>query len=159
MNTASKILDLSQAISVISSWKKNGEKVVFTNGCFDILHLGHVDYLEKARNLGDRLIVGLNKDESIKRIKGSTRPIVAEYPRARLMAALQFVDAVILFGEDTPENLIRTILPDILVKGDDYPLEKIIGAEIVISNGGKVQTVKLVEGFSTTNLIQKIKNY
>lgn len=160
MNTADKILDLNQAKKVISGWRKNDEKIVFTNGCFDILHLGHVDYLEKSRALGDRLVVGLNTDDSIKRLKGEKRPIVNEYSRARLMAALQFVDAVILFAEDTPESLIRTILPDILVKGDDYTLERIVGAEIVMANGGKVQTVKLVDGFSTTKIIEKIKtNY
>jgi D-glycero-beta-D-manno-heptose 1-phosphate adenylyltransferase len=157
MNTSSKIVDLETLTSKVNAWKSEGEKVVFSNGCFDIMHLGHVDYLEKARNLGDRLVIGLNTDASVRGLKGSERPIVDEYARARMLAALEFVDAVVLFSEETPYNLIRTILPDILVKGSDYTLESIVGADIVIKNGGKVEFIDLVNGFSTTKIINKIK--
>ncbi|MCW3116466.1 MAG: rfaE2 [Chitinophagaceae bacterium] len=158
MNTANKILELPEAKKLADGWKRNGLKIVFTNGCFDILHLGHIDYLEKSRNLGDKLIVGVNRDASINNIKGPNRPVVNEYARARVIAALEFVDTVILFAEDTPENLILSILPDILVKGDDYTIDKIVGADIVIKNGGKVQTIELVKGYSTSKIIDKIKN-
>jgi rfaE bifunctional protein nucleotidyltransferase chain/domain len=158
INTASKIVSLEEATVLVDKWKLQGETIVFTNGCFDIVHIGHVDYLEKARNLGSKLVLGLNTDHSIRRIKGEKRPIVAENARARIMAALGFVDAVILFEEDTPLRLIQTIKPDILVKGDDYMVENIIGADFVIENGGKVETIPLVKGFSTSNIIEKIKN-
>lgn len=157
MNTASKILELSELLEQVKKWKIQNQKVVFSNGCFDIVHLGHIDYLEKARNLGDRLIIGLNTDESVKRLKGHTRPVVSEYPRARLIASLEFVDAVTFFGEDTPLNLIQKIMPNILTKGADYSVENIVGAKEVLANGGKVETIDLVEGFSTSSLIQKIK--
>jgi D-glycero-beta-D-manno-heptose 1-phosphate adenylyltransferase len=157
MNTASKIIDWPAAAALVNNWQRNGQTIVFTNGCFDILHIGHVDYLEKARELGDKLVLGLNTDSSIRRIKGPERPIVAEMPRARVMAALAFVDAVVLFDEDTPLRLIQTIRPDILVKGDDYTVENIIGADFVIANGGSVQTISLVKGFSTSSIIEKIK--
>jgi rfaE bifunctional protein nucleotidyltransferase chain/domain len=158
INTASKIVSLEEASVLVDKWKLQGETIVFTNGCFDIVHIGHVDYLEKAHNLGSKLVLGLNTDHSIRRIKGEKRPIVAENARARIMAALGFVDAVILFEEDTPLRLIQTIKPDILVKGDDYMVENIIGADFVIENGGKVETIPLVKGFSTSNIIEKIKN-
>ena len=138
-------------------WKDAGEKLVFTNGCFDILHLGHVDYLEKAAELGDRMVVAINTDASVKKIKGEERPLNNEYSRARLLAALGFVDAVIYFSEDTPYELISVIKPDILVKGSDYLAEEIVGSDIVINNGGEVKTIDLVSGYSTTNLINKIK--
>lgn len=138
-------------------WKNLGEKVVFSNGCFDILHLGHIDYLEKARNLGSKLIIGLNDDNSVKRLKGLERPINDENARARMLSALSFVDAVVLFSEDTPKDLITYLIPDILVKGSDYNLSNIVGADIVLANGGEVKTIDLVEGYSTTNLIQKLK--
>lgn len=138
-------------------WKNLGEKVVFSNGCFDILHLGHIDYLEKARNLGSKLIIGLNDDNSVKRLKGSERPINDENARARMLSALSFVDAVVLFSEDTPKELITYLIPDILVKGSDYNLSNIVGADTVLANGGEVKTIDLVEGYSTTNLIQKLK--
>lgn len=131
--------------------------MVFTNGCFDIVHLGHIDYLEKARALGDRLVLGLNTDASVSRLKGPGRPVVDEYARARLMAALSFVDTVILFDEPTPQALIEALKPDILVKGDDYTVETIVGADFVINKGGEVKTVALVKGYSTTALIEKIK--
>jgi rfaE bifunctional protein nucleotidyltransferase chain/domain len=158
INTASKIVSLQEATVLVDKWKLQRETIVFTNGCFDIVHIGHVDYLEKAHNLGSKLVLGLNTDHSIRRIKGEKRPIVAENARARIMAALGFVDAVILFEEDTPLRLIQTIKPDILVKGDDYMVENIIGADFVIENGGKVKTIPLVKGFSTSNIIEKIKN-
>jgi rfaE bifunctional protein nucleotidyltransferase chain/domain len=157
MNSESKIIDLPSAVQQVEEWRKKGEKIVFTNGCFDLVHIGHVDYLEKARNLGSKLVLGLNTDQSISRIKGPQRPIVPQYSRARVMAALGFVDAVIFFEEDTPIRLIEALKPDILVKGDDYTLERIIGADFVINNGGSVQTVPLVKGFSTSNIINKIK--
>jgi rfaE bifunctional protein nucleotidyltransferase chain/domain len=158
MNTSSKIVNIQDAKNIVQKWKKEGKKLVFTNGCFDILHLGHVDYLEKAKNLGDKLIVGLNTDQSVSRIKGPTRPIVDQNSRARVMASLQFVDMVILFDEETPFELISNLLPDILVKGNDYLAENIVGANVVLSNGGEVKTIDLVNGYSTTNIVNKIKN-
>jgi rfaE bifunctional protein nucleotidyltransferase chain/domain len=155
--TSDKILSKEKALPLINEWKKKG-KVVFTNGCFDILHLGHVDYLEKARNLGYKLILGINTDNSIKGLKGSDRPITDEHSRARVIAALEFVDAVILFNEETPYDLISYLKPDILVKGDDYAIENIVGADVVLENGGTVKTVSLVKGYSTSNIISKIKN-
>ncbi len=157
MNSPDKITDLTTALERIAGWKAAGEKIVFTNGCFDILHLGHVDYLEKARQLADRLVLGLNTDASIRRLKGEARPVVPEHARARVMAALWFVDVVIPFEENTPIRLIEAVKPDILVKGDDYAFENIIGADFVISTGGKVQTIPLVKGYSTTQIITKIK--
>jgi rfaE bifunctional protein nucleotidyltransferase chain/domain len=158
INSAFKIINVPDAVQLVNQWKLQGQTIVFTNGCFDILHIGHVDYLEKARNLGDKLVLGLNTDHSIRRIKGETRPIVEENARARVIAALGFVDAVVLFDEDTPLRLIQTIKPDILVKGDDYTIKNIIGADFVIENGGKVETIPLVKGFSTSNIIEKIKS-
>ena len=157
MKTKSKIYTSSDAINVRDQWKADNQKVVFTNGCFDILHLGHIDYLEKARSLGDKLIIGLNTDESVTRLKGPGRPVNDEEARARMLAALQFVDMVVYFSEDTPYNLIKSLLPDILVKGSDYLAENIVGADIVKDNGGEIKTINLVEGFSTSKLIDKIK--
>lgn len=148
---------LDQAIAQVAAWQQSGQKIVFTNGCFDLVHLGHIDYLEKARNLGDKLVLGLNTDASVSRIKGPLRPVVNQEARARLMAALSFVDTVILFDEPTPLQLIEAIKPDILVKGDDYSIETIVGADFVLANGGDVKTIALVEGYSTTKLIEKIK--
>lgn len=156
--TKNKILNISDLIEKIKTWKKAGLKVVFTNGCFDILHLGHIDYLEKARHLGDKLVVGLNSDSSVRRLKGIERPINPEYARARVLAALEFVDAVCVFEEDTPKSLIEKIYPDILTKGSDYTLENIVGADFVMSYGGQVKTIDLVEGFSTTQILDKAKN-
>ncbi|MBY0427368.1 MAG: D-glycero-beta-D-manno-heptose 1-phosphate adenylyltransferase [Cytophagales bacterium] len=143
---------------LVKKWQSDGQKVVFTNGCFDILHIGHVDYLEKARNLGDKLVLGLNTDASVSRIKGPQRPIVNEESRSRVIAALGFVDAVTFFDEETPKELIESVKPDVLVKGNDYLAENIVGADFVVKNGGEVKTIPLVEGFSTTNIVQKIKN-
>ncbi|AZQ62573.1 D-glycero-beta-D-manno-heptose 1-phosphate adenylyltransferase [Flammeovirga pectinis] len=160
-NVASKdkILTLENALIKRAEWKDNGEKVVFTNGCFDIVHLGHVDYLEQARNQGTKMILGLNTDASVKRLKGEERPINNEYARARLLAAFEFIDMVILFGDDTPLNLIDSLLPDVLVKGADYTVDNIVGAKEVMNNGGKVETITLVEGFSTSSIIEKIRKF
>ncbi len=156
MNTSKKIFTKEEILPYLEQWKNEGE-VVFTNGCFDIVHLGHVDYLEKARSLGVRLVVGLNTDASVQRLKGPERPLVNEFARARVMAAFEFVDAVILFDEPTPLELITFLIPDILVKGDDYSIENIVGADVVIQHGGVVKTISLVNGYSTTNLVNKIK--
>ena len=150
--TSDKILLRDQVREKVKAWHSDREKVVF-----DIVHVGHVDYLEKARHLGDRLIVGLNTDDSVRTLKGKDRPINDEISRARVLAALTFVDAVVLFSEDTPYELIKELTPDILVKGSDYLAENIVGADIVISNGGKVETIEFVSGFSTSNIISKIK--
>ncbi len=153
-----KIVSLEKATEIVNQWKDRNETIVFTNGCFDIVHLGHIDYLEKARNLGQRLIVGINSDDSVKHLKGNSRPVVVEYARLRMISAMEFVDAVILFDEETPAVLIKNILPDILVKGDDYTIDNIVGADIVIKNGGSVKTIELVKGYSTSNIIKFIKN-
>lgn len=155
--TEQKITSRQELRRWIEQWQKKGEEVVFTNGCFDIIHLGHIDYLEKAKNKGNRLIIAVNTDESVKRLKGENRPIVNEYSRCRLLAALEFVDAVALFEEDTPLEIITELQPDILVKGNDYHVGNIVGADIVLDRGGRVETIDLVEGYSTTNIIQKIK--
>lgn len=136
--------------------RRNGKKIVFTNGCFDILHRGHVEYLSKAAAFGDVMVVGLNTDASVKRLKGPSRPVNDEYARAFVLAGLEFVSAVVLFDEDTPYNLIKKVQPDFLVKGSDYKPENIVGYDIVTAKGGKVVTVDLVEGFSTTKTIEKM---
>lgn len=141
---------------MIARWKEDNLKIVFTNGVFDLVHLGHVDYLEKARGLGDKMIVALNSDASVKRLKGDDRPISDEMARLRVMAAFEFVDATLLFDEDTPHQLISLIKPDILVKGKDYEISNIAGADIVLENGGTVETIEIVEGYSTTSMIDKI---
>jgi rfaE bifunctional protein nucleotidyltransferase chain/domain len=157
MPSSDKILSLPEAVRQVTKWRTAGDKIVFTNGCFDILHLGHIDYLEKARQLGDRLAIGINSDRSVSRLKGPSRPVQTEQARARMLAALQACDLVVFFEEDTPLELIKTLMPDILVKGDDYSLETIVGAKEVLAAGGKVETVPLVQGYSTTSLIEKIK--
>ncbi len=159
MRTENKILSLVDAQIQRNDWKKEGKKVVFTNGCFDIVHLGHVDYLEKAREKGDCLILGLNSDNSVKRLKGENRPIVPEYARARLLASLAFVDMVVVFEEDTPLALIENLCPDVLTKGSDYEIKNIVGADFVLKNGGKVATLDLVNGFSTSLIVEKIRKF
>jgi rfaE bifunctional protein nucleotidyltransferase chain/domain len=156
--TESKILNKEEALKQIQEWQSEGKKIVFTNGCFDIVHLGHIDYLEKARNLGDKLVLGLNTDASVSRLKGPSRPVVNEYARARMMSAFEFVDTVILFDEPTPQELIETLCPNILVKGDDYSIANIVGADFVMAKGGEVKTISLVNGYSTTAIIKKIKD-
>lgn len=137
-------------------WRFQQKKIVFTNGCFDLVHLGHLDYLSKAADLGDVLIVGLNTDASVSRLKGPDRPVVDEQARAFMMASFRFVDAVVLFDQPTPYELIRLVQPDVLVKGKDYKVEEVVGYDIVTAKGGKVETIELVPGYSTTALIQKI---
>ncbi|OQY02830.1 MAG: D-glycero-beta-D-manno-heptose 1-phosphate adenylyltransferase [Bacteroidetes bacterium 4572_117] len=139
----------------ISIYKFKGEKIVFTNGCFDILHRGHIEYLAKAADLGDVLIIGLNTDGSVKRLKGESRPVQDEDSRAINLSALRFVDHVIMFDEDTPYELIKELQPDILVKGSDYKEHEIVGFDIVKNNGGKVETIDFVEGYSTTDILKK----
>lgn len=152
----SKLCSHDDMLLKVLKWQAEGEKVVFTNGCFDILHAGHVRYLAAARSLGNRLVVGLNTDASVKRLKGPKRPVACEADRAEVLSALASVDAVTLFDDDTPEALIGMLLPDILVKGADWAVEKIAGAKAVIAHGGSVLTVPLLEGRSTTGIIETI---
>jgi rfaE bifunctional protein nucleotidyltransferase chain/domain len=151
-----KIKVLPELIRIRQDLKKEGQKVVFTNGVFDILHRGHVEYLEKAKSLGDVLMLGLNTDASVKKIKGSNRPVMGQEDRAIVLAGLSSVDYICLFEEETPENLIQELIPDILVKGGDYQIDDIVGRETVEANGGKVVTIDLVNGQSTTSLIEKM---
>jgi rfaE bifunctional protein nucleotidyltransferase chain/domain len=153
-----KIQNLDTLKSTLKGWKAEGSKVVFTNGVFDLLHIGHITYMAKAAELGDKLIIGLNSDSSVKRIKGEDRPVNDQNSRALLLAALFFVDAIVVFEEDTPHQLITGLLPDILVKGADYAIENIIGGKEVIANGGEVKTIDFVDGYSSTSIIQKIRN-
>lgn len=155
----SKIFTVKKLQAQIASWKVLGKKVAFTNGCFDILHEGHIFSLSQAANESDFLIVGVNSDASTKRLKGTERPINKEQSRSILLASLAIVDAVIIFEEDTPLNLISSLQPDVLVKGGDYTLEKIVGAKEVIANGGRVVINPIVAGFSTTGIVEKIKKY
>ena len=144
--------------ALLNQWNSENKEVIFTNGCFDILHRGHVEYLCHARDLGDKLILGLNTDASVKRLgKSPERPINSQETRATILAALECVDAIILFNEDTPLELIDFVQPDVLVKGSDYKAEDIVGYDIVKAKGGKVITIQLVDGFSTTTLIEKMK--
>jgi rfaE bifunctional protein nucleotidyltransferase chain/domain len=145
-------------LDIIQKEREKGKKIVFTNGCFDIIHAGHVDYLEKAKSLGDFLVVGLNSDESVKRLKGPTRPVNPLEQRKKVLQALKPVDLVIVFEEDTPERLIKEIKPDVLVKGGDWKIENIVGADFVMSYGGKVYTIDFVYDTSTTKIIEKVKN-
>jgi len=152
-----KIFSLESLKTQVESWKETGEKVVFTNGCFDILHQGHIEVLARTADLGSKLIIGLNSDSSIQKLKGENRPIIQQQSRAILLASFSFVDAVVLFSEETPINLISTLLPDVLAKGGDYEIETIVGHEIVQKNGGKVILVPFVDGFSSTTIIEKIR--
>jgi rfaE bifunctional protein nucleotidyltransferase chain/domain len=152
----SKILDREELRRACSVWSFKNKKVVFTNGCFDILHLGHVEYLAKAAMLGDILLIGINSDSSVHRLKGNSRPINDEHSRSMVLASLEFVTHVVLFDEETPYELIKTIQPDILVKGKDYTVDQIVGHDIVQAKGGKVETIELTPGYSTTSIEQKI---
>jgi len=154
-HAAAKVLDCAELACRVASWKANGERVVFTNGCFDLLHIGHITVLEQARSFGDRLIVAVNSDASVQNLKGPTRPIVGEYERARVLAALSAVDAVVVFEEPTPLEVIMASRPDMIVKGGDYSVDTIIGAKEVLSWGGEVKIIPTVEGISTTRLIEK----
>ena len=153
----SKMIDIKDIDSYLTYWNLKNQKIVFTNGCFDILHRGHVEYLAQAANFGNVLIIGLNTDNSVRKIKGDNRPVQDEIARATILASLQFVTAVILFDEDTPYNLIKKIQPDILIKGSDYKIEDIVGYDIVQAKGGEVVTIDFIEGYSTTSIIEKLK--
>jgi D-beta-D-heptose 7-phosphate kinase / D-beta-D-heptose 1-phosphate adenosyltransferase len=153
---AHKICNLAELKDKVARWKQSKQKIVFTNGCFDLLHAGHVTYLESAKKRGDKLILGLNTDRSVSALKGPTRPVVNEHDRARVLAALESVDAVILFDEDTPLSLINTIKPDIIAKGSDYTADQVVGGKEVISWGGEIALIDLVEGRSTSNIINKM---
>jgi D-beta-D-heptose 7-phosphate kinase/D-beta-D-heptose 1-phosphate adenosyltransferase len=156
LTAGDKILDRERVVKRVAEWRASGEKIVFTNGCFDLLHVGHITLLEDCRRFGSKLVLGLNADASVCRLKGPTRPIVGERERARVMAALASVDAVVLFEEDTPMELIRALKPDVLVKGGDYSIETVVGHEEVIAAGGRVEIVPTVAGFSTTNIVRKM---
>ena len=152
-----KILDLENLKRKVESQKIKSRKIVFTNGCFDILHPGHVQYLEEAKALGHFLVLGLNADVSVKKLnKGKSRPIQSQEARAMIIAALESVDAVIIFEEETPLNLIKAVNPDILVKGGDYKIEEVVGADFVKSNGGEVILIPFLEGYSTSSIEEKI---
>ena len=152
----SKIVTLKDLVQKVGDFRKSGKRVVFTNGCFDILHVGHVRYLAAARSEGDILVVGLNSDESVRSIKGGKRPIVCQDQRAEVLAGLWCVDYIVLFDDPDPLKLIQTIKPDVLVKGDDWPEENIIGADFVKAKGGQVVRVSVVPDISTSRIIQKI---
>ncbi|MBU0558671.1 MAG: D-glycero-beta-D-manno-heptose 1-phosphate adenylyltransferase [Bacteroidetes bacterium] len=150
------IRDRKYLLELRAEWKKAGKKLVFTNGCFDILHAGHVDYLNKAKEQGDILLIALNSDSSVKRIKGEKRPVIDEDQRAFIMSNLKSVDYVTFFDEDTPEKIIRELIPDVLVKGEDWALDQIVGRDVVENNGGRVAAIKFVSNQSTSKIINKI---
>jgi len=150
-------ISLQQAKKQVRQWKNEGRKIVFTNGCFDLLHPGHIAYLDRAAELGDVLIIGLNDDDSIRRLKGESRPIIPLQDRAIMLAALRAVDLVVPFAEDTPLNLITTMMPDILIKGGDYQPDDIVGAKEIRQSGGEVIVMPFIDGHSSTNLIQRIQ--
>lgn len=154
-----KVQNWDTVKATVGQWKAEGDRIVFTNGCFDILHYGHLYYLAQARDLGDRLVIGLNDAHSVRRLKGPHRPIHDEATRQYLLAGLQFVDAVVAFGEDTPLRLIEWILPDILVKGGDWQPSDIVGSDIVLKNGGQVLSLDFVKGYSTTAIEHKIRSW
>ncbi len=157
MKLKDKIVSMNVAQSMVNQWQKQGDKVVFTNGCFDILHAGHVHYLEEARSLGNKLVIGLNTDQSIQRLdKSPARPIQSQDSRAMVLAALDSVSLVVLFDEDTPKELIETLNPNILVKGADYQIDQIVGGSHVIANGGEVKTLEFLPDYSTSKIEQKI---
>lgn len=153
-----KILTVEKLLPFLNIWRFKEQKIVFTNGCFDLLHLGHIDYLAKAADMGNKLVIGLNTDKSTSSLKGPNRPITNQTSRANLLASLFFVDAVVLFDESTPYELIKAIKPDVLVKGADYTIDKIVGADMVIANGGEVKTIEYISGYSTSAIEQKIRN-
>lgn len=153
----SKIIDRNNLQQLIEKWRLSNEKIVFTNGCFDIIHRGHIDYLSKSAALGTKLIIGLNTDASVRKLKGESRPIQDEQSRQIILSAFQFVDAVILFDEETPYELINAVQPDILVKGSDYKPEEIVGFDIVKAKNGEVITIDYLPGFSTSAIEKKIK--
>ena len=157
--TDKRIFDRINAVRMVNVWRLKSDNIVFTNGCFDILHRGHVEYLQEAAALGDRLIVGVNSDASVRRLgKGDDRPINDQDDRAKVLAALHCVDAVVIFDEDTPLELITALQPDVVAKGGDWRPEQIVGADVVKARGGEVRSLKLVDGFSTTALVERIRN-
>lgn len=149
--------DSGELTSKVAEWKANGDTIVFTNGCFDLIHPGHVDYLLRAKGLGDRLIIGVNTDASVSDLKGPNRPIQHEQARLQVLAALAATDALVLFSEETPLRLIKEVMPNILVKGGDYTIETIVGAKEVMDNGGKVEVIPFLNGYSTSAIEKKIK--
>lgn len=153
-----KIKEKEEISKILGYWKFKDKKIVFTNGCFDIIHRGHIDYLSKARALGNILVVGLNTDISVKKLKGENRPVQDEMSRALILASFTFVDLVVMFSDETPYNLIKEIKPDILVKGGDYKIKDIVGNNIVTDNGGEVKTIPFLQGYSTTNILKKSVN-
>jgi rfaE bifunctional protein nucleotidyltransferase chain/domain len=156
-STAEKIIPTPKALeSKLLQWRLKGFQIAFTNGCFDLLHIGHVDYLEQCRAACDALVVGINSDESIRRLKGEKRPLFPLTFRTRMLAALSCIDVIFSFDEDTPLQLIELVRPDVLLKGADYAIEQIVGAEYVMSYGGRVETVPLTPGFSTTGLLERL---
>jgi rfaE bifunctional protein nucleotidyltransferase chain/domain len=157
-NIKSKIYTTVQIKAVLNVWRLLGKKVVFTNGCFDLLHLGHIDYLSKAADMGDKLVIGLNSDASASALKGPGRPITDQLSRSVMLASFSFVDAVVIFDEPTPLNLIELVRPDILVKGADYSIEQIVGADLVQQYGGEVKTIEYLSGYSTTLIEKKIRS-
>jgi len=157
-NIKSKIYTREQIKAVLNVWRLLGKKVVFTNGCFDLLHLGHIDYLSKAADMGDKLVIGLNSDASASALKGPGRPITDQLSRSVMLASFSFVDAVVIFDEPTPLHLIELVRPDILVKGADYSIEQIVGADLVLKYGGEVKTIEYLNGYSTTLIEKKIRS-
>jgi D-glycero-beta-D-manno-heptose 1-phosphate adenylyltransferase len=155
LNSSDRVLSSNTLENTIQEYKKQNKKIVFTNGCFDLLHIGHVTYLEEAKKLGDVLVVGINTDESVKKLKGPHRPIQNENDRCAILAALKSVDHTVLFGEETPIDLIKAVKPDVLVKGGDWKIEQIVGSDFVISYGGQVKSLNFVNGKSTTSIIEK----
>ncbi len=154
-----RILDRISLVRMANIWRLKSDRIVFTNGVFDILHRGHVEYLEEAAALGDRLIVGINSDSSVQRLgKGPDRPLNDQDSRALVLAALRCVDAIVIFEEDTPLEVIKAVTPDVLVKGGDWKADQIVGADVVKANGGEVRSLKLVDGFSTTELVRRIRH-
>jgi rfaE bifunctional protein nucleotidyltransferase chain/domain len=152
-----KLYKEEQLFAEVNHWKSQGKKIVFTNGCFDIIHPGHIDYLAKAANLGDKLVIALNTDSSVSKLKGTHRPIQDETSRAMVLAAFGFVDAIVFFGEETPEHIIDMLMPDILVKGADYTVDQIAGAKNVIAHGGSVVLLPYLKGYSTSLIEKKIR--
>jgi rfaE bifunctional protein nucleotidyltransferase chain/domain len=152
----SKIVNRDTLAQLVLQWKQNGEKVVFTNGCFDILHLGHITYLFQAAEMGTKLVIGLNSDQSVRRLKGDSRPVQDEYARAIAISALECTDLVCIFDEDTPLELIKIVSPDFLIKGGDYSVKEIVGYQEVTASGGSVKTIPLIAGYATTKILKKI---
>ena len=153
-----KIFNKNNLLEKLQIWRGANKKIVFTNGCFDLIHLGHIEVLARSADLGDILIIGVNTDSSIKELKGNNRPIIEENSRAQQLASLEFVDAVILFNEQTPLELIKVIKPNVITKGGDYNPEQVVGNEIAVKNEGEVIIIPLTQGYSTTSILDKIKN-